>query len=237
MQKNSIREAWKQLNSAGRSMILREYFSRVVMLLMLFLISGNWSWPGAWIMLFFALLSIILIHLIVVRPNPDLYNERGTKHSDTKRWDMVLLPIYGISGYLVLIIASLDERYQWSTLPAYFIIPGILFVILACVITTTAMYSNAFFSSTVRIQAERGQTVVDQGPYRIVRHPGYLGGICFNIGCGFLLNSIWAFIPILLVILILSIRIRLEENTLLNELPGYKEYTQKVRYRLFPGIW
>ena len=237
MQKNTIREAWEQLDSGGRNMIIREYLSRVVMLLMLFLISGNWSWLGAWIMLFFALFSIILIHLIVVKPNPGLYNERGAKHSNTKKWDTILLPIYGLCGYLVLIIASLDERFQWSALPAYFIGVGIFFMILTCVITTTAMYSNAFFSSTVRIQAERGQTVVDQGPYRIVRHPGYLGGICFYFGCGFLLNSIWVFIPIVLIILILSIRIRLEENTLQNELPGYKEYMQKVRYRLFPGIW
>lgn len=237
MQKNTIREAWEQLDSAGRIMILREYSSRVFMLLMLFLISGNWSWLGAWIMLFFALLSIILIHLLVVRINPDLYNERAAKHSNTKKWDTILLPIYGLCGYMVLIIASLDERFQWSAMPSYFIGIGTAFMVLACVLTTTAMYSNAFFSSTVRIQAERGQTVVDQGPYSIVRHPGYLGGICFYIGCGFLLNSIWAFIPILLVILILCFRIRLEENTLLNELPGYKAYTQKVRYRLFPGIW
>ena len=237
MQKNSIREACKKLDSGGRRMIIREYLSRVVMLLMLFLISGNWSWSGAWIMLFFALLSIILIHLIVVRPNPDLYNERGAKHNNTKRWDAILLPIYGISGYMVLIIASYDERFQWSALPAYSIGVGIVFMVLACVITTTAMYSNAFFSSTVRIQSERGQTVVDQGPYRIVRHPGYLGGICFYIGCGFLLNSIWAFIPIVLTTLILCIRIKFEEKTLKEELPGYKEYMQKVRFRIFPGIW
>ncbi len=237
MEKNSLREAWRKLDGNGKRMVIREYLSRVVILLILFLISGNWNWLGAWITFAFALVSIILVHLIVVRANPDLYNERGAKHSDTKKWDTVLLPLYGLCGYLVLIIPSIDERLHWSDLPSYFVGAGIVFMIFSCMITTTAMRSNAFFSATVRIQPERGQTVVDQGPYRIIRHPGYLGGILFYIGCGFLLDSVWTFIPIALIMLILSIRTNLEDNTLQQELPGYKEYTQKVRFRLFPRIW
>jgi len=237
MKKNTIREAWKKLNPAGRKLILREYLSRIVMLLMLFLISGNWGWMGAWIVIFFATLSVILIHWFVVRPNPALYNERGTKHNNTKSWDTLLLPLYSLFGYLILITAAVDERFQRSALPTWWMGVGVLFMSLACLLTTTAMYSNPFFSSTVRIQSERGQTVVDRGPYKIVRHPGYLGGISFYLACGFLLNSSWAFIPVGLTIFILCIRAGLEDNTLQKELPGYQKYSQRVHFRLFPGIW
>ena len=121
MEKNSHQEAWQKLDVNGKRMVIREYLSRVVILLILFVISGNWTWLGAWITFAFALVSIILVHSIVVRANPDLYNERGAKHSDTKKWDTVLLPLYGLCGYLVLIIPSIDERLHWSDLPSYFV--------------------------------------------------------------------------------------------------------------------
>lgn len=237
MEKNTIPQAWQKLNKAGRKMILREYASRVVMLLILFLLSRNWEWIGAWILIFFAVLSIILVHLLVVKPNPDLYNERGAKHDDTKSFDKILLPLYSICGYAILIVAALDERFQWSDLSSVFILFGILFMILACIFTTAAMHANPFFSSTVRIQSERSQIVINQGPYAIVRHPGYLGGIFFYLGSGCLLGSLWALIPMFLTIAILCLRTKLEDDTLQSELEGYRDFTTTTRYRLFPGIW
>jgi protein-S-isoprenylcysteine O-methyltransferase Ste14 len=110
-------------------------------------------------------------------------------------------------------------------------------MLLTGLVTTSAMRANQFFSSTVRIQHERGQHVINKGPYAIIRHPGYLGGSLFYLGTFFILDSIWVLLPVALTIIVLIIRTKLEDDTLQRELNGYKEYTRKVRYRLIPGIW
>jgi protein-S-isoprenylcysteine O-methyltransferase Ste14 len=100
-----------------------------------------------------------------------------------------------------------------------------------------ALSSNAFFVATVRIQADRGQTVVSGGPYRYVRHPGYLGSILLHLGVPFLLGSLWALIPGFVAVLVMVVRTALEDRTLRAELSGYEEYAERVRYRLLPGVW
>ena len=99
------------------------------------------------------------------------------------------------------------------------------------------MINNKFFERTVRIQEERGQTVCTTGPYAYIRHPGYVGFSILFIGTAFILGSRWAFIPVGITIFLLIIRTILEDKTLKNELEGYKEYSEKVKYRLIPGIW
>ena len=99
------------------------------------------------------------------------------------------------------------------------------------------MVSNAFFVATVRIQTERQHTVASSGPYRYVRHPGYLGTLLLHLGVPFMLNSLWAVIPALMLTLVLIARTALEYKTLRAELSGYKEYAERVRYRLLPGAW
>ena len=96
---------------------------------------------------------------------------------------------------------------------------------------------NRFFSGTVRIQTERGHRVVTGGPYRFVRHPGYLGGVISYLAMPLILGSAWAYIPAAVGMAVTAIRAALEDRTLKKELPGYLEYTQATRYRLIPGIW
>ena len=100
-----------------------------------------------------------------------------------------------------------------------------------------AMASNPFFAATVRIQSERGQEVVSAGPYRLVRHPGYLGALVYNLAIPLVLGSLWTFIPALFTIALLVVRTALEDRTLQAELPGYAAYTAAVRRRLIPGLW
>ena len=235
--KHSLKQMWQHLDKNGRLMILREYISRLVMLLILLGISGNWGWVNGWLFSFFALLTIIVVHWVVVRNNPDLYNERGAKHSDAKPFDAILLPCYALGGYAVLIIAALDERFSWSDLNSIWISMGIGLMILTAIITTSAMASNPFFSSTVRIQKERGQEVVDSGPYHIIRHPGYMGGILFYLAAFCMLDSYWVLIPVLITLVIIIIRTKMEDDTLQNELEGYSDYSKNVCYRLIPGVW
>ena len=100
-----------------------------------------------------------------------------------------------------------------------------------------ALIVNRFFSGTVRIQTERGHHVVTDGPYRIIRHPGYAGSLLGYVFIPILLDSLWAFIPAVLLIIVMFIRTASEDSTLQTELPGYAEYAEKTRYRLIPGIW
>jgi protein-S-isoprenylcysteine O-methyltransferase Ste14 len=109
--------------------------------------------------------------------------------------------------------------------------------VLAVFITLWAIWINRFFSSVVRIQKERGQEVIQDGPYRFVRHPGYVGGILLALGNALVLGSLWALIPAGIMSLLLVIRTYLEDITLQRELPGYTDYTRKVKYRLLPWIW
>ena len=99
------------------------------------------------------------------------------------------------------------------------------------------MAANRFFSGTVRIQEEREHRVVTRGPYHYVRHPGYAGAILFDLGTPPALGALWAFIPALLTVIFVFVRTALEDRTLNEELAGYQEYTQQVRYRLLPGVW
>ena len=100
-----------------------------------------------------------------------------------------------------------------------------------------ALVENRFFSSVVRIQTDRGHVVCDSGPYRIVRHPGYAGNMLALLGIVLALSSLWTLIPAAAALVIAVIRTTLEDRTLQEELPGYKEYARRVRYRWFPGIY
>ena len=97
--------------------------------------------------------------------------------------------------------------------------------------------SNRFFSTMVRIQADRGQTVATAGPYRYVRHPGYVGYSVSFFGMALALGSLWALVPAVLMACLLVVRTALEDRTLQDELAGYTDYARQVRYRLLPGIW
>jgi protein-S-isoprenylcysteine O-methyltransferase Ste14 len=99
------------------------------------------------------------------------------------------------------------------------------------------MVSNKFFSTAVRIQMDRDHTAASGGPYRYVRHPGYVGFIVTSFATALALGSLRALIPAAFVMCLLTVRTALEDRTLQKELPGYKEYAQRVRYRLLPGVW
>jgi len=156
-----------------------------------------------------------------------------------KRWDKVFLIFYAPVFLAIFIISVLDGgRFYWGPrIPIFVIIIGIVAYTIGQIFTLWAKKVNKFFSSVVRIQKDRNQTVCKDGPYSFVRHPGYLGGILFIISTPLVLGSFWGLIPAVMGVVLLVIRTYLEDETLQRELEGYVEYTKEVRYRLLPQIW
>jgi protein-S-isoprenylcysteine O-methyltransferase Ste14 len=187
------------------------------------------------------LFILVLSRALILRINPDMARERAEagQKGDVKAWDKILVPLIAIYGPLVSwIIAGLDERLSWTPdLPDYIQIIALGTIFLGTLIGTWAMVVNRFFSSHVRIQADRGHTVISTGPYRVIRHPGYAGGILAWIATPVFFSSYWVAIPSILVITLTIIRTALEDRILQEELQGYREYTERVRFRLLPGIW
>jgi protein-S-isoprenylcysteine O-methyltransferase Ste14 len=148
------------------------------------------------------------------------------------------MPLIIILPGVVSLVAGLNHRFGWPpVVSAAWQVAGIMVYILVETFATWAMAVNAFFSSQVRIQTDRGHSVITGGPYRFVRHPAYAAGILAALASAPFLESWWALIPAVASIPFFILRTSLEDQTLQDELPGYREYAQKVRYRLLPGIW
>jgi len=204
------------------------------------IISGQWNWPEAWIYAILSSLTFIVSRVVAGRRHPDLISERGRwfQAKDTKPWDKILAPLVGLGSILILVAAGLDRYYGWSSgfAPGWKLV-ALAVLILGYLLGSWAIIENRFFAGTVRIQHERGHQVVSTGPYRLVRHPGYAGPLWSYLAIPVLLDSAWAFLPAILLNGALVLRTALEDKTLQAELPGYKEFARKTRYRLFPGIW
>jgi protein-S-isoprenylcysteine O-methyltransferase Ste14 len=202
----------------------------------LFTAAGRLDWPMAWIYTGISTVDAILLLLVV---SPDLMRERAHPKADAKAWDRVLARLTGpLGSTVILVVAGLDKRFGWSAqVPLAVQFVGLAAFVFGIGLMTWAMAVNNYFSLVVRIQKDRGHTVVTGGPYRYVRHPGYVGGIIFQLGTPLLLGSLWTLIPTGLIALLLVVRTALEDRTLLNELEGYREYTQQPVARLLPGVW
>lgn len=202
----------------------------------LFLCAKDAMWLMAW--LFVASLLLIMIANFLVMDR-SLLAERSKMQEGTKGWDIALSPFVAIVGpFLVWITAALDRRYRWGeAIPLWASGIGLLVFLLASFLATWAMHTNQFFSATVRIQADRGQRVIDSGPYRLVRHPGYLGGIIGILATALALQSYVALLPASLVSLGFVVRTSFEDRTLIRELEGYRSYSERVKYRLVRFVW
>lgn len=207
----------------------------------LFLGAGTLQWGWAWLFTVITLIGWVVLSLVLVRLNPELLNERGKRTKaliGTKRWDWMIMSVYAVLLLAAPFVAGLDYRYVWSapTSDAIKVI-GIAILALSFIPLTWSMAVNRFFEATVRIQANREHQVISSGPYRYMRHPGYVGVILQFIAIPLSLGTLVAWIPALLGAALFVLRTALEDRTLQAELPGYADYAQRVRFRLLPFIW
>ena len=207
-------------------------------LALLFVPAGTLKWPEAWILLLFYFTAVSGVLIWMKIKAPGLLKERMSRKKDVKSWDKTIMTAYSFLLIILLAVPGLDAvRFGWSEVPLVIKALGFIGYIPALVFAFWAMKENAYSSDVVRIQVDRGHTVCTSGPYRYVRHPMYVGVILFVLCFPLSLGSLYSFIPASFIVVLFILRTSLEDKTLQEELPGYKEYTQTVRYRLIPGVW
>jgi protein-S-isoprenylcysteine O-methyltransferase Ste14 len=206
----------------------------------LFLSAGTLAWPAGWAYLVLVLGFTVVESIWLLRFNPDLLAERltGIGKQDQKSWDKVFLSLIGIALFAWLVLMALDAgRYRWSQMPLWLQMTGACLLLGSFYIFYLTFRENSYLSPAVRIQTERGQTVVSTGPYRFVRHPLYSGFIPFALGTALLLGSGYGLLGALLLIIMVAWRAVQEERVLEEELTGYVNYKSRVRYRFVPYLW
>lgn len=229
----------RQREDASKAKIIIKTVVTILFLFaLIFVPAGTLNWPEAWLalLLYFAGVTGALIWM--KKKAPDLLKERMSPKKDAKSWDKRIITVYTLLLVALLIVPGLDAvRFGWSEVPLIVKVLGFVGYLPAGGFAFWAMKENAYLSDVVRIQKDRGHTVCTTGPYRYIRHPMYAGVILIWFCLPLSLGSFYAFIPAFMIAVLFILRTSLEDKTLQEELPGYKEYAQKVRYRLLPGVW
>jgi len=218
---------------------LKGLLSLILMVASIRLIAGRWDLPMVWIFLGVYLGFLIVSWFAIFRKDPELLKERQQSGPGAKAWDRIWLGIYTVVLLATFVVALLDVgRFHWSdAVPLWLQVGGLLGAAAGMLFTAWALAENTFFSEVVRIQRDRGHQVVTTGPYRYVRHPGYLGNQVIWLCTPLALGSWLALLPGVVVVVLYVVRTALEDRTLQDELEGYTEYARRVRYRLVPGVW
>jgi protein-S-isoprenylcysteine O-methyltransferase Ste14 len=220
------------------SYILKHFIGTFIFFLILFFSAGKIDyWQG----IVYVNIGLIMatLNYTLLKPDSDLLAERSKPGEGSKKWDKILLGLSFLITITMYTLAGLDSgryhlspNFHWSLT-----LIGIFLTASGQLLFLLAQKQNKFFSSTVRIQTDRGHTVCDTGLYKIVRHPAYLGSIIQAIGFPLLFGSLWSILPVGLLIVLLFTRIYLEDITLKEELSGYLEYSLNTRYRIIPYVW
>jgi protein-S-isoprenylcysteine O-methyltransferase Ste14 len=207
----------------------------------LFVPAGTLDWPGAWIFLLLFIGGMFATMGWLKRRDPALFAERAHKgwmQPGQPGWDRAFGIIMGLAWYGWITLTGLDARWSGGLpVPAAGLAAGAALMAAGYLLAARAMAANTFATTVVRLQAERGQTVVDRGPYAIVRHPMYSASLLIHIGTAVLLGSKVGLAAVPLLAILLGIRAVLEERTLREGLAGYDAYTAKVRFRIVPFLW
>ena len=208
---------------------------------LLFLGAGTWRWPRAWVLLGVLLVLRVISRSLLWTSRADLLAERarGPVQSGQSFADRILLAAFMASyaGIVAFSAADVWRLHLLPPLPTWLAVLGLAAFIVGTGIVHNALRTNPFATTVVRLQEERGQTVVREGPYGIVRHPMYAGLVPLMLGVAAWLGSAAAMIAVAVPTIILCVRIVLEERMLRARLPGYADYAREVRWRLVPGVW
>lgn len=206
---------------------------------LLFVPAGTLHWPAAWVFLGLMIAMGLGFGGWLAKRDPALLAERMRSpiRSDQPVADKKLLLVFGIANLIWFIGIGLDERWHLSHMSIAWQGVGLALLVLSSASIAWVFRENSFAAAVVRLQSERGHHVISSGPYAFVRHPMYSGAVLFMLGIALLLGSWWGAAMTPVFAILLGIRTRIEEKTLVAGLPDYADYMARVRYRLVPGLW
>ena len=210
----------------------------VIMDAILFLLAGRLDWNGAWVFTCLYLVYLLVMVVWMMQNAPELLEERSRMTSNVEGFDKIIVTVSAIALIGLLVIAALDAgRFRWTVMPVALQVLGLLAIIPCAGWLFWVTKTNPYLSRSARIPDDCGQHVVTTGPYRYVRHPMYAAMMPFGPCTALVLGSWLAFVPGVVMAILFVIRTAVEDRKLHDELPGYKEYADRVRYRLLPGLW
>ena len=210
-------------------------FSKVFFLL---IVSGRPTWPMAWAYIFIGSFFLLYCHFFILRKDKPFLEERKYIRDDAETWDKVVDSLLDWLTIAMVFVASLDMRFGWTPEFPLWLSSGaavLSFAAICVILWGTAV--NRYWAALVRIQDDRGHQVITDGPFAYVRHPGNLASNVFNLCAPLILSSLWAFIPAICIVVTFIVRVIREDNFLRENLKGYEEYAQKVKYRLVPYVF
>lgn len=221
-----------------RKTLVRGIVIWTVLFVGLFLLAGRLDYWRLWLYIGLTVATTVE-GMLVMKPREDLQKERLQPGGEIQPWDKLYFALSVPLWVVSMALCVLDSgRFHFSpVLDPLWSIPGAVLFLAGHIGFSWSKAANSFFSSIVRIQTDRGQTVCENGPYRIVRHPGYLFSLGYMLGGPLVLGSFWGLVPQLIASALLVWRTAKEDRFLRNGLAGYEDYTRRVKHRLFPGIW
>ncbi len=229
------------VSAAGIRRILRPLLGLgllAVFISLWFWIAGRVTWVQGWIFLAVAVVYTNALEVWLARTNPELHRERRRRDGDYEPWDMLVVRFYNLLMAVMLVVAAIDSgRFRWSVVPIAAQVAAWVCLLAAALMIMHVVKVNPYLYRMVCIQRERGHVVITKGLYRLVRHPMYLGIVIVSFSAPIALASFWALVPGLFVAATIVYRAEREDRTLMEKLPGYREYAERVTRRLFPGIW
>jgi protein-S-isoprenylcysteine O-methyltransferase Ste14 len=203
---------------------------------MLFLPAGTFHYWQAWVFLAVFALSTWIPSVYLMRTNPAALDRRMRGPlAETRTLQRFVIAVLFISFPAMFVVSALDHRFGWSSVPASISLFGDVLVAVGLGVAMLVVIQNGY--AAVNVTVEAGQTLVSNGLYGLVRHPMYTGNVFLMVGVPLALGSYWGLVLIVPCMIVLALRIRDEEDLLTHELSGYRDYTQKVRYRLVPHVW
>ena len=206
----------------------------VVLPLLFFLPAGTIRYWEAWVYLALLLIPVFFVMRYLLKHDP-VFLERRMRTREQQAPQKLVIKLSFLWFFLVFILPGFDQRFGWSDVPVVAVLAADLLVLLGYGVILRVFQENRYASRVVEV--EKGQPVIQSGPYAIIRHPMYLGTALMYLATPVALGSWWALLPALLIVPILVLRILNEEKVLAEQLPGYRGYMQKTRYRLIPGVW
>ena len=223
------------MNKGAVIYILRLFAERLIGAALFWIAAGSFDLRSG---IFFSVYIMVALvsGIIIYRKNPETLKERGKLNTDSPKWDKILLLVFWLCSFFLVYFAA-GKTVPLGKEIEFDFIAGMVIYLVSAVITVKAMLENTFLESTARLQPERNQTVISTGPYSIVRHPTYSAVLLWCVAIRCIFPSKEVFILALAIATVIIVRTELEDEMLIKGLPGYKEYSGKVKYRLIPFVW